>query len=127
MCKRGKFFKKKYNTANTERDKPEPEPEPEPAVIVDGPTINHRGHQYQLGRTGDLVVIRECDGVALPWLLRPSTGELYRFDGWASGQFVDAVLVRSIEGATSLRVVAGAICDHVHVEVTDGSDVVISG
>ena len=77
--------------------------------------------------TGDLVVIRECDGVALPWLLRPSTGELYRFDGWASDQFVDAVLVRSIEGATSLRVVGGAICDHIQVEVSDGSDVVISG
>ena len=65
--------------------------------------------------------------MALPWLLRPSTGELYRFDSWAGDLFVDAILVRKIDGATSMRVIGGLICDHIHVEVADGTEVVISG
>ena len=72
-------------------------------------------------------MVRECDGLALPWLLRPSTGELYRFDSWPNDGFVDAVLVRSIDGTVGLRVVSGVLCDHIHVEVTDGPEVVISG
>ena len=82
-------------------DDPEPNPMRDPGITVpiDGPTIDHRGRRYQLGRTGDLVVVRECDGVVLPWLLRPSTGELYRFDGWASREFVDAIQVREVHGA----------------------------
>jgi hypothetical protein len=96
-------------------------------VPIDGPTIDYQGRQYQLGRIGDLVVVRECDGVVLPWLLRPSTGELYRFDGWASQEFADAIRVREVHGATGLRVVKGALCDQIHVEVADGSEVVISG
>lgn len=96
-------------------------------VPINGPTIDYQGRQYRLGRAGDLAVVRECDGVTLPWLLRPSTGELYRFDGWAGQKFVDAVRVREIDGATGLRVVTGAVCDQIHIEVADGSEVVISG
>ena len=110
-------------------DGPEPAPMPAPGITVpiDGPTLDYQGRRYQLGRAGDLVVVRECDGVALPWLLRPSTGELYRFDGWASQEFVDAVRVREVHGATGLRVVKGAVCDQIHVEVAGGPEVVISG
>ena len=110
-------------------DDTEPAAAPDPGITVpiDGPTIDYQGRRYQLGRTGDLVVVRKCDGVALPWLLRPSTGELYRFDGWASREFVDAIQVREVHGATGLRVIKGALCDQIHVEVADGSEVVISG
>ena len=104
-----------------------PAPAPGITVPIDGPPIDYQGRQYQLGRIGDLVVVRKCDGVALPWLLRPSTGELYRFDGWASREFVDAIQVREVHGATGLRVVKGALCDQIHLEVADGSEVVISG
>ena len=110
-------------------DDPEPAPPPDPGITVpiDGPTLDYQGRRYQLGRAGDLVVVRECDGVVLPWLLRPSTGELYRFDGWASQEFADAIRVREVHGATGLRVVKGAVCDQIHVEVAGGSEVVISG
>ena len=56
----------------TDRDEPEPEPEPEPVVIVDGPTVNHRGHEYQLGggqrmrRSGPPVAAETVNRGALP-------------------------------------------------------------
>tara|TARA_B100000686_G_C16543989_1_gene838906 strand:- start:34 stop:537 length:504 start_codon:yes stop_codon:yes gene_type:complete len=97
------------------------------ATNIDGPTLNYQGHNYQFGKLGDVVVIRECDGKNLPWLLRPETGDLFRFDNWASETFVNAILVRTIEGATNLRVISGPLCDQIHVDTTNGPEVVITG
>ena len=43
------------------------------------------GRRYELGRAGDALLVGDwdCDGVATPGLYRPSTGEVFLFDGWA--------------------------------------------
>ena len=45
----------------------------ETVVSTDGPIIEHSGYRYQFGEPGDMVVVRECNGMKLPWLLRIST------------------------------------------------------
>ncbi|MGI8685745.1 MAG: serine/threonine-protein kinase [Acidimicrobiales bacterium] len=43
------------------------------------------GRRYELGRPGDHLLVGDwdCDGTRTPALYRPSTGEVFQFDGWA--------------------------------------------
>jgi len=43
------------------------------------------GRRYQLGRAGDALLVGDwdCNGSGTPALYRPSTGEVFLFDGWA--------------------------------------------
>jgi len=62
--------------------------------------------RWSVGRTGDLVATGDwsCTGALTLALLRPSTGEVFRFDRWAvSGADASAYPVARVTGATALR------------------------
>lgn len=55
------------------------------AVRVAGTAIEADGVDYDIGQDGDEVAVGDwdCDGAATPALVRPATGEIFLFDGWA--------------------------------------------
>lgn len=55
------------------------------AVRVAGTSIEADGVDYDIGQDGDEVAVGDwdCDGAATPALVRPATGEIFVFDGWA--------------------------------------------
>jgi len=75
------------------------------AVTIDGSQIVVDDVRYDLGEIGDAVSVADwdCDGRDTAALVRPATGEVYVFDGWATagtpmtGRFVDRVA-----GATAI-------------------------
>ena len=98
----------------------QPLPEPVPLVMEGGPVVTYLGTSYQLGRPGDVAVVRTCDGRATAWLLRPSTGAIYRFEAWATDEMVTVDPIRIVLGGQSLRLAHSLGCTDVHVETTDG-------
>ena len=98
----------------------QPPPEPVPLVMEGGPVVTYLGTSYQLGRPGDVAVVRTCDGRATTWLLRPSTGAIYRFEAWATDEMVTVDPIRIVLGGQSLRLAHSLGCTDVHVETTDG-------
>ena len=101
----------------------EPPPEPPPLVMEGGPVVTYMGTSYRIGRPGDVSVVRSCDGQATAWLLRPSTGAIYRFEAWATDEMVIADPIRIVIGGQSLRLAHSLGCTDVHVETTDGRSV----
>ena len=101
----------------------EPPPEPPPLVMEGGPVVTYMGTSYRIGRPGDVSVVRSCDGQATAWLLRPSTGAIYRFEAWATDEMVIADPIRIVLGGQSLRLAHSLGCTDVHVETTDGRSV----
>jgi hypothetical protein len=62
--------------------------------------------RWALGQAGDQVATGDwgCQGSRTVALFRPSTGELFRFDGWASpGQDLKATAVARVPGGVVLR------------------------
>lgn len=55
-------------------------------VVASQPVVEHAGHRYGLGRPGDVALVGDwdCDGKPTPALYRPSTGEAFVFDTWAT-------------------------------------------
>ena len=98
----------------------QPPPEPVPLVMEGGPVLTYLGTSYQLGRPGDVAVVRTCDGRATAWLLRPSTGAIYRFEAWATDEMLTVDPIRIVLGGQSLRLAHSLGCTDVHVETTDG-------
>jgi serine/threonine protein kinase len=77
--------------------------------------------RYRVGVPGDRVVVGRwrCSGVARPAVLRPSTGDVWAFDGRPR-------LVATVPGATTLRVVAAAPgCDRLVVLRSSGLPVTL--
>jgi hypothetical protein len=101
----------------------EPPPEPPPLVMEGGPVVTYLGTSYQIGRPGDVSVVRSCDGQGTAWLLRPSTGAIYSFEAWATDEMVIADPIRIVLGGQSLRLAHSLGCTDVHVETTDGRSV----
>tara|TARA_B100000809_G_scaffold156643_1_gene153971 strand:+ start:408 stop:1559 length:1152 start_codon:yes stop_codon:yes gene_type:complete len=101
----------------------EPPPEPPPLVMEGGPVVTYMGTSYRIGRPGDVSVVRSCDGQATAWLLRPSTGAIYKFEAWATDEMVIADPIRIVLGGQSLRLAHSLGCTDVHVETTDGRSV----
>ena len=95
-------------------------------VSTEGPIIEHSGYRYQFGEAGDVVVVRECNGTKLPWLLRVSTGELFRFDSWAKGNIKEASLIRQIDGASGITVVKDPVCDQIVVNKSDADPLILA-
>jgi hypothetical protein len=63
-----------------------------------------------------------CDGLARAVLLRPSTGELYVFDGWAgAGSDAHGRLVGRFPGATAVDAPQDRPCGQLGVAMADGS------
>jgi len=95
-------------------------------VSTEGPIIEHSGYRYQFGEAGDVVVVRECNGTKLPWLLRVSTGELFRFDSWAKGNIKEASLIRQIDGVSGITVVKDPVCDQIVVNKSDADPLILA-
>ena len=68
-----------------------------------------------------------CDGQVSVWLLRPSTGGLYRFDELADAGPVSTAPLRYAPGATGLSVHRVLDCDHVHLELPGDTHVEVAG
>ncbi|CAN5242700.1 hypothetical protein BH20ACT3_BH20ACT3_08290 [soil metagenome] len=91
---------------------------------VDGVTIEAGGITYIVGETDDTVGVGDwnCDGIAAPGVVRPATGEVFLFDGWADRDepvTVDAQYV--VPGARSLAADDGATCEPPAVTLANGS------
>ena len=71
-------------------------------------------------------MVRECNGTKLPWLLRVSTGELFRFDSWAKGNIKEASLIRQIDGASGITVVKDPVCDQIVVNKSDADPLILA-
>jgi hypothetical protein len=93
-------------------------------LVVEGGTVTAGAAQFALGEPGDLVAVGDwdCDGGASPALLRPATGDVFVFAGWApEGEPVTVTSSRRIEGGVAIRAEAGAPgCDRLLVDVGDG-------
>jgi hypothetical protein len=70
------------------------------------PELEHEGARYRVGEAGDRAAIGDwdCDGVPTVALLRPSTGAVFVFSGWAdAGSTLDERERTRLPGATDLR------------------------
>jgi len=95
-------------------------------VSTEGPIIEHSGYRYQFGEAGDVVVVRECNGTKLPWLLRVSTGELFRFDSWAKSNIKEASLIRQIDGSSGIAVIKDPVCDQLVINKSDADPLILA-
>ena len=73
-----------------------------------------------------MVAVRECSGTKLPWLLRISTGELFRFDSWAKGNVKEASFIRYIEGASGITVIKDPMCDQLVINKSDAEPLILA-
>ncbi len=103
----------------------EEQPPPSPPVLVtdDGPVLVHEGAHYQLGLPGDIAVIRTCDGQSHAWLLRPSTGAIYRFDVWAEEESATTQPIRMVADAVDLVLMRSLGCTDIHARTADGDSI----
>ena len=91
-------------------------------VEVSGTEVRVGGARWQVGAAGDLVAVGDwdCDGTPTPAVVRPSTGRLYLFDGWATDA-ADTIAVAGPpvpQGSTSLE---AAGCGVAEVRTRDGA------
>src|SRR5437016_173247 len=91
----------------------------EPSVRFRDGVLDAGGARLRVGEPGDVLVTgRWRCGPATVALLRPATGEVFRFDDWARpGQAATATVVATIPGATALRAAAAPTpgCDDLEV------------
>ena len=85
--------------------------------------------RMRLGAAGDQVAVgRWTCGAAAVALLRPATGEVFRFDGWATaGRAVPAVALGRVDGAEAVHAAARpqSQCDDVVVTRRSGAPVIV--
>jgi hypothetical protein len=78
---------------------------PDALRYVDG-LLEAGEFRWALGQAGDQVAAGDwgCQGARTLALFRPSTGEVFRFDGWATpGQDVKAAAVVRVPGGVAIR------------------------
>ena len=79
---------------------------PDALRYADG-VLEGGGTRWALGQAGDEVTVGDwsCRGARTVVLLRPSTGDVYRFDGWAVGavESLTASRVATVPGGKALR------------------------
>jgi hypothetical protein len=107
---------------------PSPRPAPAP-VTFDAGAVVVGGRRMSVGEPGDAMAVgRWRCGSATVALLRPATGEVFRFDGWAStAKSVDAVRVGTVSDAVGIHAVAGARpgCDDIAVGRATGPPLIV--
>ena len=89
---------------------------------ADSNTLTAEGVRYRVGELGDVTAVGDwnCDGVATVAVLRPSTGELFAFDSWASTEAV--AVARPLGRAPgAVGISSGERCGAPRVEWPDGS------
>ena len=102
-------------------------PAPCPSITVVGTEVRVEDQRYEVGRPGDEVVIGDwdCDGTLTPAVLRPSSGEVFIFPGWA--QHLEVAASDRITDASAVTVEAGPLgCDQLVVERADGTRHVVN-
>ncbi len=94
------------------------------ALSAHGTIVDAGVARWSLGEEGDHVALGDwdCDGQATPALLRPATGDVFVFDGWAAaGEPLTVAPTARVEGAAGIRAEAGtAPCDRLVVELASG-------
>lgn len=96
-----------------------------PSIVEDG------GRRYAIGSATDRVVVGDwdCDGVATPAVLRPSTGEVSVFARWSGpGETVVATPLTVVPGATGLQAVTtpGSTCAQLEADLPGGERQVLT-
>ncbi len=106
--------------------------EPADAVVADegnrveGRIVIADGHRYELGRDGDIPRLGDwnCDGDATVALLRPESGQVFAFDGWAEpNQPMQGELLDVIDGASDLA--RPTKCGPIAVVLEDGTTMTV--
>ncbi|HEX5365984.1 MAG TPA: hypothetical protein VFW63_04890 [Acidimicrobiales bacterium] len=102
------------------------------AVTADGASVVAGDARWSLGTPGDVAAVGDwdCDGEAAAALLRPASGEVFVFPGWAAaGQPITVRPVQRVAGGTALQVEADADtgCDRLLVAVSGGDPVAVEG
>ncbi len=99
-------------------------------LAVDGNRVSAGGATWEVGEPGDVVALGDwdCDGSATSAVLRPATGDVFVFAGWApDADPVTVTPARSVPGGVALRVEAGdGGCDALVVEAADGASTVVA-
>ncbi|MFN2504714.1 MAG: hypothetical protein ABR540_10920 [Acidimicrobiales bacterium] len=88
------------------------------------------GRRWAVGQPGDLAAVGDwsCAGSRSLALLRPATGEVFAFDGWATaGQDIHAPALARVGGARTLRAadLDGDGCHELVVERATGGPAVL--
>jgi hypothetical protein len=95
------------------------------ALAIDGGTVSAGSSRWTLGEPGDVLAIGDwnCDGEASAALLRPATGDVFVFPGWAAESEPVTVEARErLPGAVGLRTEpADDGCDELVVELESGA------
>jgi hypothetical protein len=95
------------------------------AVAISDGVVAVHGTRFAVGAPGDDVVVGDwdCDGIATPAVLRPSTGEVFVFSTWSGpGADVTVPSVARVSGGQHAVVQAApAGCAHLAVERDDGT------
>jgi hypothetical protein len=95
------------------------------ALVVGGGTISAGPIRWTLGQPGDLIAVGdwECDGQAAPALLRPATGDVFVFPGWAAEGAPVTVEARDrLPGAVAIRgEPADDGCDDLVIDLGSGA------
>jgi hypothetical protein len=98
-------------------------------VRVAGTTVLVGDRRFEVGRPGDVVVLGDwdCDGGATPAVLRPDTGEVFVFNGWAAAAHPVAVPSSGrVAGAKVLLVEEADGCAVLLAERADGSRLAVA-
>ena len=94
------------------------------AELAPRPTVEVDGVAYHIGDPGDVAATGDwdCDGEPTAALLRPSSGSVFVFEGWADADNdLVATALTTIDGATGLRAEPNDDgCDRLIVESPDG-------
>lgn len=88
------------------------------------PTIEHAGRVYAVGEPGDSVAVGDwrCDGNDAAAVLRPATGDVFVFSGWAEpGADLVATGSARIDGAAELVPPGPEPCPPLRARLHDGS------
>jgi hypothetical protein len=97
-------------------------------IATDGNTAVVDGRRYRMGADGDLVAVGDwdCDGSVTAAVLRPSTGAVHVFDGWAAaGTPATARPMGRVDGAVTIAGPVGP-CGPPIVTTAEG-DVIVVG
>ncbi|HEX6420973.1 MAG TPA: hypothetical protein VFZ77_20895 [Acidimicrobiales bacterium] len=93
-------------------------------LAVDGATVDAGVARWSLGEPGDHVALGDwdCDGQASAALVRPATGDVFVFPGWAEeGDPLTVASAQQVAGAVGLRAEpAGGGCDRLVVDLAGG-------
>ncbi|MEJ5254395.1 MAG: hypothetical protein WHS89_03495 [Acidimicrobiales bacterium] len=95
----------------------------QPAPTADPPVVTVEGRRYEIGAPGDEVLVGDwgCDGRLRAALLRPATGEVFVFDGWAQeGAELEARPLTQLAPGAHLQTVAEGDCPRLAGVLADG-------